>query len=84
MIMGQFGQTISRILRKRHHKFLAYFGIFSSEDLDFTNFSFDVLEIFQCVFIKRETMIEITCKSYATDSILFQCDFYTVNATCRN
>ena len=38
----------------------------------FTNFSFDVLEIIQCVFIKRETMTEITCKSYATYSILFQ------------
>ena len=26
---------------------------FSSEDLDFTNFSFDVLEIIQCVFYKE-------------------------------
>ena len=29
-------------------------------------------------------MTEITCKSYATYSILFQGDFYTVNTTCRN
>ena len=35
------------------------FWAFSSEDLDFTNFSFDVLEIIQCVFIKRETMTEL-------------------------
>ena len=47
-------------------------------------FSFDVLEIIQCVFIKRETMTEITCKSYVTYSILFQGDFYTVNTACRN
>ena len=29
-------------------------------------------------------MTEITCKSYATYSILFQGHFYTVNTTCRN
>ena len=60
------------------------FGTFSSEDLDFTKFSFGVLEIIQRVFIKRETMNEITCKSYATYSIFFLGDFYTVNTTRRN
>ena len=28
MIIGQFGQTIPRILRKRHDRFLEYFGPF--------------------------------------------------------
>ena len=28
MIIGQFGQTIPRILRIRHHKFLEYFELF--------------------------------------------------------
>ena len=62
MIMGQFGQTIPRFLRIRHHQCLEHFELFFSEDLDFTKFSIDVSEIIQCVFIKRETMTEITCK----------------------
>ena len=48
---------------------------FSYEDLDFTNFSFGLPEIILFVLIKRETVAEITSKSYATNSILFQGEF---------
>ena len=71
MIMAQFGKTIPRILRIRHHKCLEYFELFLPRTWTSQSFAFDVLEIIQCVFIKRETMTEITCKSYATYSTLF-------------
>ena len=83
MIMGQFAKPFPGFCAYGIIKFLNSLN-FSSEDLDFTKFSFDVLEIIQCVFIKRETVIGFTFKSYATYSILFQGDFYTLNTTRRN
>ena len=84
MIMWQLGQTNGQDFAKTASWISRIFWTFSSEDLDFTNFSFDFLEIIQCIVIKRETMTKITCKSYSTYSIIFQGDFYTVNTTCRN
>ena len=64
-------QTIPRILQIRPHKFLEYFGLFLPRTRTSQIFLLTFQKSFSVFFIKRETMTEITCKSYATYSILY-------------